>query len=85
MVRITEILLFLIIFDLLLSEVGRYDLFCLSIDEIFLASGRVGQITISYYQKQWYLGYNSDHKKFVQLLGGASFQNTENPSTAELH
>ena len=70
MVKIkTEVLIFLIVFDLLfqmqgksrqsiskkvrntrflkivkLDQPGRYDLFCLSIDEIFLASERAGQI-----------------------------------------
>ena len=69
MVRITEVLILLIVFDLLfqmqaksrqsiskkgrntrflkivkLDQPGRYDLFCLSIDEIFLASERAGQI-----------------------------------------
>ena len=40
--------MFLIVFGLLkivkLDQPGRYDLFCLSIDEIFLASERAGQI-----------------------------------------
>ena len=69
MVKITEVPLFLIVFDLLfqmqeksrqsiskkvrnalvdlnwrLSEIGCYELFCLSIDEMFLASERAGQI-----------------------------------------
>ena len=69
MVRITEVPIFLIVFELLFqmqgksrqsiskkgrnalvdliwqfSEIGCYDLFCLSIDEILLASERAGQI-----------------------------------------
>ena len=49
MVRISEVPLFLIVFDLVhliwwLSKIGRYARFCLSIDEIFLASERAGQI-----------------------------------------
>ena len=34
-----------------LDQPGRYDLFCLSIDEIYLASERAGQIL----SENWYL------------------------------
>ena len=40
-----------------LDQPGWYDLFYLAIDEIFLHLKE----QVKYYQKQWYLGFNSDH------------------------
>ena len=49
-----------------LSEIGRYALFCLSIDEIFLHLKE----QVIYNQKQWYLGFDSDHENFCTAPRG---------------
>ena len=49
------------------SEIGRYDLFCLSIDEIFLASQRARQRISENFSTSLLI---LTIKNFVQLVGG---------------